>query len=71
MVIAMKWISVKDSLPASTLQFYKVIVATKEGVGFAAYDRMSGFGNVTLNGNVQHSYLEVTHWMPLPDAPAE
>ncbi|MBM7354490.1 DUF551 domain-containing protein [Lelliottia amnigena] len=62
----MDWTSVKDGLPDSSDRF---IVNTPEGIGTAGYNKFEKFGPVTLNGNVQYSQLEVTHWMPFPDAP--
>lgn len=71
MVIAMKWISVDEKLPQTSGQFDLVLVATDKGVGFATFDILREFSNVTVTGNRQYSSLEVTHWMPLPDAPTE
>ncbi|HEF0121537.1 TPA: DUF551 domain-containing protein [Citrobacter youngae] len=63
----MKWISVSDALPDSGL--YRVIVSTDKGVGSANYNPYNGFQAVTLNGSTQYSRLEVSHWMPFPEAP--
>ncbi|EPA9111043.1 MAG: DUF551 domain-containing protein [Serratia liquefaciens] len=65
----MKWISVEESLPETTFQFEKVIIASDKGVGIADYDEMNGFHGVILSGSTQHSHHKVSHWMPLPQRP--
>lgn len=62
----MNWISVTENLPDNS---NRIIVNTPEGVGTARFNRHEGFTNVALNGNVQYSQLEVTHWMPFPVPP--
>lgn len=66
----MKWISVDESLPVTESQFHMVIVATGIGVGVAHYHKLDGFSSVNLSGNTQHFPNEVTHWMYLPEPPA-
>lgn len=65
----MEWISIDDSFPGSGL--YRVIIATDKGVGSANYNPLNGFQAIMLNGSTQYSSLEVTHWMPFPEAPVK
>lgn len=65
----MEWISVAEREPKATRQFELFIVSTDRGVGFANYCNVKGFYYVTVNGNKQYSHLQITHWMPLPEAP--
>lgn len=66
-----EWISVKDRLPEFTGVFGDfamvsddvVAISKSKGYVFADYSTM-GWGD--SDGDV---LLDVTHWMPLPDAP--
>lgn len=63
----MSWISVDDALPKANNYFSMFIVYTDNGVGVARYD--GGFRDVKIEGNVQYSSNNVTHWMPMPSKP--
>ena len=80
----MKWISVDDKLPDE--DFCYVLVACEGGkidVTFYSEDRelLKNYGNSysrkcqgKLSGyfSLSHAYgYEITHWMPLPEPPAE
>ncbi|WP_208717309.1 DUF551 domain-containing protein [Pantoea cypripedii] len=47
------------------------MIATDKGVGSANYNLFNGFHAAMLNGSTQYSSLEVTHWMPFPEAPGK
>jgi hypothetical protein len=67
----MKWISIKERKPKATSQFERFLVATNHGVGVAVFDNLNGFSELILSGGLQHVNFYVTHWMPLPQPPAE
>lgn len=77
-----KWISVEDELPPCDFEFCETGEHVSNVVlihSAATYGFNMGMGHVNEDGvwNVysgEHDFmnvLEVTHWMPLPDAPQE
>ncbi|WP_349860432.1 DUF551 domain-containing protein [Pectobacterium odoriferum] len=66
----MSWISVDDELPKVTRSFELFIINSDKGIGVAYYSPHDGFKNVHINGSVQHSHHDITHWMQLPHPPA-
>lgn len=76
------WISVEDGLPPCDFEFCETGERVSNAVlihSAATYEFNMGMGHVNEDGvwNVysgEHDFmnvLEVTHWMPLPDAPQE
>jgi len=73
-VLSNGWISVKDRLPEESK---KVLVYCKNGymmsVFFShkwkAFNHFDSQGDPTEGEN--HCFLDVTHWMPLPEPPEE
>lgn len=77
-----EWISVEDGLPPCDFEFCETGERVSNAVlihSAATYEFNMGMGHVNEDGvwNVysgEHDFmnvLEVTHWMPLPDAPQE
>lgn len=67
-----RWISVNDRMPAQTDPAQKVLFIKKTGGVFIGcyykatdYDKFSGWYSMGIRID------NVTHWMPLPDAPEE
>lgn len=62
-----QWISVEDSLPASSQD--RVLIATENGVFYGFYAYSSWFAYGPIRCEVTTLKLPVTHWQPLPEPP--
>lgn len=68
----MSWISVEERLPP---KYSDVLIFSKrDRVISALYDDCNGFFNIFIEDydgspRYERHYEDVTHWMPLPEAP--
>jgi len=60
------WISVKDRLPEKNSEL--LLLMCVDGYELGYYERYTGYGWTNVLGT---DCLNVTHWMPLPEAPKE
>lgn len=66
-----KWISVKDGYPADGSSVLILIpVTNRSNVESATYDGDGDFTGAWFGGRGKSHCYKVTHWMPLPEPPA-
>ena len=61
-----EWISVKDRLPDESMIRKQIIVFIQKRNSFPCIEIMRWWGDASYG-----VWLNVTHWMPLPEPPVE
>lgn len=75
----MEWISVKDRLPKTQEmvlvktrdqreEWQYIVLSLYDGKGFFI-DTGNKFWSGPCDANIEFEFEEITHWMPLPEAP--